>query len=104
MEKNELKNKAESVIVDILGNGAFVFADLLDDSDSPAIDSWDSIGVALSFMGPHTGTLSLWTQTDFIRNLTANMLGVEDGAGIPLAQLVDAEYDSRESVDGNFRL
>lgn len=101
MDRNELYIKAESVITDILGNGAFIFADPLPDKDRPDIAKWDAMGVSLSFTGPHNGILSLWTQVAFLRSLSSNMLGIEDGTGIPIAQLVDALKEILNMIVGN---
>ncbi|MBL8880997.1 MAG: chemotaxis protein CheX [Phycisphaerales bacterium] len=62
------------LVADIFGDLAFLIAE----QDACAVDAnakW--LHGAVTYCGPHSGTLECWTTDKFARGLAANMLGVD---------------------------
>lgn len=89
MSNDAVRATTIRVIGDILENAAFVFSDSLESGHLPAADTWQPIGVSLSFSGAHSGTFCVWAQKSFTQSLAANMLGIE----------VDGEDGENKAID-----
>ena len=61
-----------TIFSDVLANLAFMFTD--DDDDTPG-DQW--LETAISYMGPHKGTLVFRCSRSFAALLAANLLGLD---------------------------
>jgi CheY-specific phosphatase CheX len=77
-DRAQLRECIIEVVERILGDGAFVFVDPLEDRNRPDPKQWDAIGVSLSFSGFRRGRAALWAGAAFARVAAANMLGVDE--------------------------
>ena len=96
-------NRSEQLIEvagETLEQLAFVFS-FPDDTDPAAIWEADVTGARLTFRGPLQGELLMASSSAALPELTANMLGLEEGEVPPVDQQKDALKEALNVICGN---
>jgi len=102
MNDVDKKTTLAGVIGRVFEDAAFVFTDVLDESDKPAAGEWDAEGVELTFSGHCTGTLRMWAGRGFACYAAANMLGIDEEAEGAREKGMDALKELLNIVVGNY--
>ena len=95
----KLEQIMTNVTTETLEKLAFMFAFPDDDPKDRPTDSM-TVG-SVSFKGPFSGTLSMAISTEALRELAANMLGLDEGEEPEEEQMSDALKETMNVVCGN---
>ncbi|MCP4689704.1 MAG: chemotaxis protein CheX [Desulfobacterales bacterium] len=85
--------------VDSLEKLAFMFP--FPESPPPDLELENSLGSSVNFTGPYSGTLTMILSDDVLRELTVNMLGVDEDEEVTPEQLNDAIGEAVNIICGN---
>lgn len=100
MKENEPALLLARVAVRVLEDGAFLFAEPLE--ERPPVERWRPVGAELRFEGPCSGAVRLWCDTGFAGSVAANMLGVPESSPSAAEKGKDALKELLNMVVGNF--
>jgi hypothetical protein len=102
MSDNKINNTAAAVINRIIGDAAFMFIDSVGANARPALETWQPLGVALSFSGDISGEFTFWAPPALARGFATNMLGVDSSESISPEKEKDALKEIVNIIVGNF--
>ena len=95
----ELEERMSQVAIDTLEKLAFMFAFSDEGGEDPPRDS--TVSGRVSFTGPFSATLVMTISNEVLQELTANMLGLDDGEETTQDRQSDALKETMNVICGN---
>ncbi|MGD9200707.1 MAG: hypothetical protein PVI26_04010, partial [Chitinispirillia bacterium] len=94
MLTEEIKEKAIKVIIHILSECSYIFADPINEEDIPSLHELSLRGVTLEFKGYKSGYISLFADDEFLKYAAANMLGIDENSN----DAIEKGFDSLKEI------
>lgn len=102
MLTEEIREKAMKVIIHILGECSYIFADPISEEDIPPLHELDLKGVSLEYQGYKSGHISLFANEEFLKYAAASMLGIDENSEDAIEKGFDSIKEILNMVVGNF--
>ena len=101
MLTEEINKKALNVIINILNECSYIFADPISEEDIPSLNELNLRGVTLEYKGHKSGNVSLFANDEFLRYAAANMLGIDEDSNDAIEKGFDSIKEILNMVVGN---
>jgi len=95
-------NNLTQVIIRVLEESAFIFADALGCNEAPPREEFSPVGMSIRYTGPEVGEVHIWAEEDFARYVAANILGLDFDDDTAIEKGTDALKEVLNIVVGNF--
>lgn len=100
MKDQKIADKLSTVLIQVLEQTAFLFADRIDDLDDVALHTIDFISVSLDYSGARSGGAVLILPVSLCDEICTNMLGTSDTTSLSEDSRIDAAKELANIVVG----
>jgi CheY-specific phosphatase CheX len=97
----EMNEKAMKVIINILNECSYIFADPVSEEEIPPLNELNLKGVFLEYSGHKSGHVSLLANDEFLKYAAANMLGIDENSNDAIEKGFDSIKEILNMVVGN---